>query len=172
MKNVVPILAIALTAAFTAHAGVITITLDSSTLSGASGSVLHFSGTLTNTTGALVYLNADNINSSLPDPTAIDDSPFWNNAPVSLGANGTSGDIGLFDVTILASFGVGSYLGTFMLLGGAGVDSQDILGAADFTVNVTAPTPGGAAPEPETLPLLGAATGALLAWKRFRPAVR
>jgi hypothetical protein len=172
MKNIIPILALAVTAAFTAHAGVIAITLDSPTLSGASGSVLHFSGTLTNTTGALVYLNADNINSLLPDPSAIDDSPFWNNAPVSLGASGTSGDIGLLNVTILASFGVGSYTGTFMLLGGAGVDSQDILGSADFTVNVTAPTPGGAAPEPETLPLLGAAIGVLLAWKRFGPAAR
>ena len=44
------------------RAGVIEISLDASTLSGASGSVLPFFGTLTNAAGDVVYLNADNFN--------------------------------------------------------------------------------------------------------------
>ena len=167
MKNIILILAIALPAAFTAQADVINISLDASTLSGASGSVLQFSGTLTNTTAAVVFLNSVNLNSALPDPNAIDSAPFFINAPLFLDANGTTGDIGLFNVNILPSFAPGNYDGIFTVVGGAGADSQDILGSADFTVRVL---PASAVPEPGTLPLLGAGVGVLLAWKRLRRA--
>jgi len=161
MKNIILILAMVLPAAFTAQADVIDVSLDAATLSGAAGSVLQFFGTLTNTTGGVVFLNAANINSTLPDPSAIDSTPFFTNAPLSLDANGTTGDIGLFNITILDSFAPGNYDGTFTVVGGAGPDSQDILGSADFTAQVV--------PEPGTLPLLGAGIGVLLAWKRSRP---
>jgi hypothetical protein len=168
MKNIILILAIILLAASTARADVISISLDSSTLSGAPGSVLEFFGTLTNTTDAVVYLNADNINSSLPDPSVIDSSPFFNNAPFFLDAPGTTGDIGLFNVTILNSFAPGNYDGTFMVVGGAGADSQDILGSADFTVHVV--DAAGGIPEPSMVPFLVAGVGVLFFWKRLRDA--
>ena len=160
MKNIILILAIILLAASAAQADVIDIVLDSSTLSGTPGSVLKFFGTLTNTTGDVVFLNAGNINSAIPDPNAIDNSPFFTNAPLSLGANETTGDSGLFNITIFASFAPGNYDGIFTVVGGAGTASQDILGSADVTVQV--------APEPGMLPFLGAGVGVLLAWKRFR----
>jgi len=165
VKNFIPILAMVLAAAWSARADAIDISLDSPMLSGTSGDVLQFSGTLTNTTGSVVYLNADSFDSTLPDASTIDDSPFFNNAPLFLGASGTSGDIGLFNIAILGSFAPGTYTGTFTLLGGAGPDSQDILGSADFTVVVNQTT---GVPEPATLPLLGAGMSALLAWKRTR----
>jgi hypothetical protein len=165
MKNIILILAIAATAVFTARADVLDLSLDSSTLSGAAGSVLEFSGTITNTTGAVVWLNGDDFNLSTLDPTAFDDSPFFNNTPTGfLAANGNTGDIGLFNITIFASFAPGNYDGTFTVIGGAGADSQDILGSVDFTVHVLQPS---GVPEPATFPLLGTGIGVLLACRRL-----
>ena len=171
MKNAILVLAIAVTAASTAQANTIDISLDQSTLSGSSGSVLHFFGTLTNTTGAVVWLNTAGYSGTLPDSNAFDATPFFNNTPLYLNPNASTGDVGLFDVSILGSFAVGSYNGTLTLLGGADGNSQDILGSVNFTVIVTAPASGGA-PEPGALPLFGAGIGLLLAWKRFGPAAR
>jgi hypothetical protein len=163
------ILATALLAASTARAGTITMTLDSPVLYGNPGAVLAYAGTLTNTTGATVWLNADNCN--LPTgigPSAFDDTPFFTNAPLFLAANGTSGDIGLFDITIPAGLANGTYPGgTFMVLGGADDSSQDILASVAFTVGV-GPQPTNV-PEPGTLPPLAAglvAGGLAIAIKR------
>jgi hypothetical protein len=164
MKHIgLSILATVLLAASTARAGVVTLVLDSPELSGMPGDVLAFSGTLTNTTSDVVWLNSDNFN--LPaglDPSTIDDSPYFINTPTGfLGPYGTSGDIGLFNVTLPISLAPGNYDGTFTLLGGAGADSQDILGSADFTAQVV---PSSGVPEPGTLPLLGFGACSLLVW--------
>jgi hypothetical protein len=170
MKHIdLSILATVLLAASTARAGTITMTLDAPVLYGNSGAVLGYSGTLTNTTADVVWLNADNYN--LPagiGPSAFDDTPFFTNAPLFLAANGTSGDIGLFNITIPAGLANGTFSGgTFTVLGGAGGDSQDILASVDFTVGV-GPQPNNV-PEPDTLPPLAAGLvvgGLALAIKR------
>jgi hypothetical protein len=170
MKNIIPILAIAITAAFAAQAGVLDISLDQSTLTGSSGSVLEFTGTLTNTTDSVLWLNGDDYNVLISDPTsyAFDDSPFYDNTPSGyLDANGTTGDIGLFNFTIFSSLAPGNYDGSFTVTGGAGTDSQDILGSVDFTVQVTAAGQQNTAPEPGALPLVAIGIGVLLARKRF-----
>jgi hypothetical protein len=123
----------------------INIVLDASTRSGPAGSVLHFTGTLTNTTGAAVYLNGDNYNLSTIPADNLDDRLFFSNTPAGrLAANGTSGDIGLFNVTIPGSTATGSYSGSYMIVGGAANDSQDILGVVNFTVQVVSGTPASA----------------------------
>ena len=162
-KNWFPILALALLSAGAASADTITITLDSPTLSGSAGDTLQFFGTLTNTTADTVFLNDVNFNLASIPLSSIDSSPFFTNAPLSLDAAGsldggfTSGDIELFDITIPDPdpFTPGNYSGTFQVLGGADGGSQDIVGTADFTVQVLGPVSGG--PEPGSLGLMLAA---------------
>jgi hypothetical protein len=173
MKKIISMLALATAAAFAARAGVLDLSLDSATLSGAAGSVLQFSGTLTNTTDAVLWLNGDDFNLTTLDPSAFDDSPFYTNTPTGfLAANGNTGDIGLFNITIFGSFAPGKYNGSFTVIGGAGADSQDILGTANFTAQVLPPS---GVPESSTLPLLGAGFALLLAVSlcrsRFRATV-
>lgn len=151
-------LLVILLAASTARASVVTVVLDSSVLFGLPGDVLSFTGTLTNTTDAVVWLNGDspNLPSQIP-PSAFDDSPFFANTPSGfLVADGTSGDIGLFNVTIPAGLADGQYGGTFEILGGADSDSQDVLedSPVSFTVGVGQQT--SSVPEPGTLALLAA----------------
>jgi hypothetical protein len=122
---------------------ILTIALDSPTLTGSPGDVLQFFGTITNTTNADVYLNADNFSLTGFDPSDIDDSPFFANTPAFLGPSptGTTGDIELFDVTIpnpftdpcVAAMDCG---GTFQILGGDDGNAQNVVGTAYFTVNV------------------------------------
>lgn len=167
MKNIaLSTLAAVVLASSLAHAGTINIVLDSSTLSGAPGAVLSFSGVLTNTTGAPVFLNADDYNLGTLPSSAWDDSPFWTNAPVSLAASANSGDIGLFNIDLPGAIATGLYNGSFTILGGAAADSQDILGSVNFTVDVTSQQSGGGAPEPATGWLAAAAVVALLMWGR------
>jgi hypothetical protein len=170
MKHIgLSILATVLLAAATARAGVVTIGLDSPLLSGNPGDVLPFSGTITNNTSDVVYLMSDNFSPlSGLIPAAIDDLPFFTNAPLFLDANESTGDIGLFNVTIPIALTPGNYGGTFTLLGGAGLDSQDVLGSADFTVQVLAAQPASGVPEPATLPLLAVGVCTLLVRRRVR----
>ncbi|HTC35246.1 MAG TPA: PEP-CTERM sorting domain-containing protein [Bryobacteraceae bacterium] len=172
IKNWFTILALALLPSAAALADTITITLDSPTLSGSAGDTLQFFGTLTNTTSDTVFLNDDNFNLASIPLGSIDDSPFFANAPLSLDAAGsldggfTSGDIELFDVTIPDPFPPGNYDGTFQVLGGADGGSQDIVGTADFTVQVLGPVSG--VPEPGSLGLMAAALVGICAINRRR----
>ena len=160
-KNWFPIFALALLPCAVASADTITITLDSPTLSGSPGDTLQFFGTLTNTTADTVFLNDVNFNLASIPLGSIDSSPFFTNAPLSLDAAGsldggfTSGDIELFDIPIPDPFTPGNYSGTFQVLGGADGGSQDIVGTADFTVQVLGPVSG--VPEPGSLGLMAAA---------------
>lgn len=140
-----------------AKADTLLIALDSPTLNGSPGDVLQFFGTLTNTTAADLYLNADNINLAGFDPSAIDDSPFFANTPLFLVPGGSTGDIRLFDITIPNPFATGNYGGTFQVLGGVDGNAQDIIGSAYFTVQVQQ---SAAVPEPSSAVLLS--SGALL----------
>jgi hypothetical protein len=143
-----------------ARADLIAITLDMSALTGAPGDILQFSGTLDNTTGTDLFLNADNFNLGGFDPSAIDDSPFFANTPADLGPGGSTGDVGLFNIDIPDSFPIGTYDGTFQILGGATSDDQTVIGSVDFAVEVT--------PEPSSGALLLAIPIALEMSRRFR----
>jgi PEP-CTERM motif len=155
-----------------ASADTVTITLDSPTLSGSPGDTLQFFGTLTNTTADTVFLNDVNFNLASIPLGSIDNSPFFTNAPLSLDAAGsldggfTSGDIELFDVTIPDPFAAANYDGTFQVLGGIDGNAQDILGTADFTVQVLGSS--SSVPEPSSVILLGAAFLGLCWFRRRR----
>ena len=151
-----------------AAADTITIVLDSPSPGGLPEDVLAFSGTLTNTTSVDVYLNGDDYNLTSLPASAFDDSPFFNNTPTGLiPALGTTGDIGLFNVTIPGTFSPGNYNGSFTILGGANPDSQDIVGTVNFTVNVLE-SASTSVPEPATGTFLvfGLAALAASAWPK------
>jgi hypothetical protein len=171
--HLAPILLIGLVCA-PAKADIAAIALDSPTLTGSPGDVLEFSGTITNTTNADVYLNADNFSLTGFDPTDIDDSPFFANAPAFLGPLGTTGDIELFDVTIPNPFmdscvAASDCGGTFQILGGADANAQGVVGTAFFTVNVQPPA---SVPEPSWAVLSGAILCLLMARRIMARPVR
>jgi hypothetical protein len=148
-----------------AKATILFISLDSSTLTGSVGDVLHFSGTIQNQTGATVFLNGDNFTLPGFDPSAFDDGPFFANAPLSLDAGVTTADIGLFNVTIPSPHATGNFPGTFQILGGADSNAQGVVGTVDFTVQVQAQ----GVPEPSSSALLSSALLLLLVAKRIIP---
>jgi hypothetical protein len=81
-----------------------------------------------------VFLNGDSINLSGFPPTAITD--LFANTPPSLNPGANSGDIELFDVTIPGGFPGSSNPGNYTLTGGGNGSDQNVIGTADFTVNV------------------------------------
>lgn len=136
------------------YADMVNINLTAALLSGSPGSAVTFSGILLNTTGSTVFLNSAGINLAGAFTPADDDTgPFFANAPLSLGAGGSTAVIDLFTIDIPSPFIPGQYPGTFTILGGVDVTAQDILGSTGFTVQVT----GGTVPEPSPRSLLVAA---------------
>ena len=128
------------TGAPTAHAQTLDFTLDAQGVQDAApGSVLHFTGTLSNPSATdAVFLNADTPTFAAPGLT-LDDSPFAMNAPAALGSAGSGSDIfagDFFDVTVDPSARPGTYTGTFEVQGGADSNASDIVAAHDFSVTV------------------------------------
>lgn len=108
------------------------------------GTTVTFDATIINTDAVdTIYLNGDG--DSLDSPLTLDDTGFWNNAPISLGPSESSGDIELFTVTVPDGTPEGLYAGSFDILGGGPSDSN-VIGTVNFDVHVT--------PEPSTLLLL------------------
>lgn len=145
-----------------ALAGPVTINFASSLLNRQGGQTATFSANLTNTTGATVFLNSDSLN--IAAPLNGDDTKFFLNSPFTLGPGASSGSFQIFDITIPLGATLGSYSGTFSILGGATGASFDQLGSANFAVNVV--------PEPATGSLLLIAMCAGVALRRRRSQAR
>jgi hypothetical protein len=165
MRALIPILFIFAAAAANAD-GLpdLSVNLDSSTLSGVAGDDLMFTGTLTNNDTTTLFINSDSYTFAIG---GLDDSPFLNNAPISLDAGATSSDFEIFDVNIPLGQTPDSYGGVFTVLGGTDGNALNVLGSASFTVDVEAAT---ATPEPAPYPLFALAialfVGARLIRKR------
>jgi hypothetical protein len=107
-------------------------------------SVFAFDATVTNNTDLTVYLNGDN--TFVDSPLTVDDSPFNDTWPLTLGPGGSYSGL-LFNVDVPPDT-LGDYSGDFQFLGGYDNSTeQNLLGTADFEVNVT--------PEPSSIVLLG-----------------
>lgn len=127
-----------LAAAVSACAGPLLIVFDNSTLSGAPGDTLLFSGVLANSGTDPFFLNSPGVSGL--DPSFIPDlTPFFLSTPLSIdpGPGGILSGVEFFDVTIPAGQVSGDYFGEFTIVGGADGDAQDIFSTAQFTVSVT-----------------------------------
>jgi hypothetical protein len=134
------ILTLALGLTTLCRADVLTITFDEATLAGAPGDELDFTGTLTNNTADTVFINSDSFTFAI---AGLDDSPFLNNAPISLDPGESSTPFELFDVVIPSGTPNGSYAGAFTVVGGSDGNAQDNLTTSSFSVTAT--------PEPSTI---------------------
>src|ERR1019366_2483556 len=131
-----------LLAGTSANAGSLSINLFSAFQSGAAN-VFAFNATVTNTSGSIVYLNADNF--SVDSPLMVDDSPFAL-TPLSLGPTNSFTGL-LFNVDVPPGTPIGVYTGSFEILGSADPsDTTTVAGSAVFNVDAT--------PEPSSMILL------------------
>ena len=145
-----------------ARADSIGVTLTKTTQTGAAGTTVTFEATLTNLTGSTVFLSGDGATTSTSFLT-VDDNPFLNNAPLSLGAGATTSPFAIFDVLIAPGTLEGTYgPNTFTILGGADGSTFDLLGSAQFGVTVSP------VPEPGTITLLATGMLGLGVWSRSR----
>ena len=160
-----PMVMLVLIGAAPAWADDLVITLNSPTLSGLPGDTLTFTGTIQNLDSAIVDLNKCQLNLS-GQFVADCVLSFLTFAPYTLDPLATSFDFAMFTISVNLPYTdlPGLQSGSFDVLGGVegvgGYDSttQNLLGTADFSVNVV--------PEPGTASLLGLA-GLFLLVTRF-----
>jgi len=143
------------------NADVITVSLDSLVLTGSPNSLVTFTGTLQNNSGAEVFLNGADANLGYSELTG-DFTSFFAAAPLSL-PDGTSYSGSLLSVGISSIAIPGDYFGSFDIQGGIDGNASDIIGSADIQISVST--------VPEALPpgwLLGIALLVLAAARSRR----
>jgi hypothetical protein len=122
------------------------------------GAMLDFTATVSaplSNTGA-IFLNSDSFN--LAGPLSLDDSPFFLNFPLSLNPGQSDTDV-LFTVTVPANT-VGTFPGSFSILGGSTDTASNVPATASFQITET--------PEPESFVLLGTGLASLIVSQRHR----
>jgi hypothetical protein len=140
-------------------APIVNIQLTPDTESGIPGSVVSYSGTITNLTGTEQFLNSLSFSGISGDAT-----PFFTFAPLSLIGFADSGTFEMFTVTV-PSLPPGIYGGSVSVIGGTDANAANVLGTASFNVQVN----DGAVPEPGCAGLL-VVGGALLVLAKRRHA--
>ncbi|HLI76326.1 MAG TPA: PEP-CTERM sorting domain-containing protein [Acidobacteriaceae bacterium] len=145
-----------------ARADTVTFAISPSTVSTVPGGTATYTATISAPldNGAPVFLNGDTITFAGPADITFDDGGLFGNFPVFL-APGDSDTAPLFTVGVPSGELAGSYLGSYVLQGGADGGAEDILGTQSFTLDVTAATGSSVTPEPSSYLLLS--TGILAA---------
>ena len=149
----------------------ITVTFDQNPISMHPGDTASFTGELTNSGTTPLFINGDSLN-LVGSGLILDDSPFLTNAPLSLTPGEVTSSFEFFTATSDALTPLGTYVGTFSVLGGADSNATDELSGTTppgFQVNVV-PSTVSDVPEPNNVALLSgiALTGTCLL-RRLRP---
>ena len=133
------LMAVLLLLSLPASADTINLSLSNPLQSGVVGSTLSFTATVSApiSNGDAVFLNLDSFN--VDSPLTLDDSAFFS-FPLSLNP-GDSFTGTLFAVTILSDAAVGTYSGSFEILGGTDGGASDLLGTTPFQVSIQSPVP-------------------------------
>jgi len=140
----------ALVLSIPAKADTLNFTLSSPQQTGLPGTTLSFSGTVStpsSNTGAVFLNDVGTFSSGF---LVLNDTPFFLNSPHSM-APGQTNTFVVFTVGIPVGTPVGSYPGTFSILGGSSPAAFFSLSTASFQVNVSVPA---GVPEPATMLLL------------------
>jgi len=162
MKLAIMALALGMTSA--SYGGNISsISINLQPASGAPGSTVIFSGTVTNNTGVEQFLNDANAPAFGVGFTYDLLDYFFVEAPLSLLGLQTSPTFQMFSVTIPGNAGSGPYTGSFSIAGGPGVSDQTLLGSTTASLTVT--------PEPATVALMFAGLAGM-AFARRKQSVR
>jgi hypothetical protein len=123
-------------------ADIVSVSLVSSTLTGAPGDILTFQGTLTNNSGADIFINGAGITLAGFGPFDSDVTDFILNATGTLSNGSSVGPTDFFTVTIPGQFATGQYPGILSVQGGPTLNDDTVLGTAAFQANVdTVPEP-------------------------------
>ena len=154
----------ALLIATAARADTVTFSLNPSTVSAAPGGTATYTATLSapGSNAAPVFLNGDTITFAGPTDITFDDGDLFGNFPAALNPGDSDTDA-LFTASIPAGEAPGSYIGSFVLQGGADGNAQGRLDTEQFTLNISASTPSSVTPEPSSYMLLSSGLLATLA---------
>jgi hypothetical protein len=143
-------------------ADIISVSLVSSTLTSAPEDILTFQGTLTNNSGADLFINGAGITLAGFGPFDSDVTDFILNATGMLSNGSSVGPTDFFTVTIPDQFATGLYPGILSVQGGPTLNDDALLRTVNFQVNVNS------VPEPSGFVLMMAAILLLLFFAGMR----
>lgn len=149
-------------AATAAYSSPLTVTFETANQVASPGAVVTFRANAVNTTSDDLNLNSNS--STIDAPLMLDDTLFLSNWFVVLAMSSFDpAPQPLFEIKVPVSTPAGLYKGVFTILGGPDLSDQNVLGQAEFSVQVDGVV---VVPEPASAAMVAMAGCALIAMRR------